>query len=78
MAIGAHPDDIETFAGGTGARYKAHGDSLFFYVATNGNVRSSTSTQWNSIDTPWRSESRSKGTRRRTDMAGLWWWIFSG
>ena len=42
LFVGAHPDDIETFAGGTAARYKAHGDSLFFCVATNGNVGSST------------------------------------
>ena len=40
--MGAHPDDIETFAGGTAARYAEQGDSLFFCVATNGNVGSST------------------------------------
>ncbi|MBT4483012.1 MAG: PIG-L family deacetylase [Candidatus Latescibacteria bacterium] len=42
LFVGAHPDDIETFAGGTAARYKARGDKLFFCVATNGNVGSST------------------------------------
>jgi len=42
LFVGAHPDDIETFCGGTAARYKARGDKLFFCVATNGNVVSST------------------------------------
>ncbi|MCE5250644.1 PIG-L family deacetylase [bacterium] len=42
LFVGAHPDDIETFCGGTAARYKARGDKLFFCVATNGNVGSST------------------------------------
>ncbi len=42
LFVGAHPDDIETFGGGTAARYAAKGDSLFFCVATNGNVGSST------------------------------------
>lgn len=42
LFVGAHPDDIETFAGGTAARYRKRGDSLFFCVATNGNVGSST------------------------------------
>ena len=42
LFVGAHPDDIETFGGGTAARYAARGDSLFFCVATNGNVGSST------------------------------------
>jgi LmbE family N-acetylglucosaminyl deacetylase len=42
LFVGAHPDDIETFAGGTAARYRQRGDRLFFCVATNGNVGSST------------------------------------
>ncbi|MBN1293049.1 MAG: PIG-L family deacetylase [Candidatus Latescibacteria bacterium] len=42
LFVGAHPDDIETFCGGTAARYKARGDKLYFCVATNGNVGSST------------------------------------
>ena len=42
LFVGAHPDDIETFAGGTAARYRERGDSLFFCVSTNGNVGSST------------------------------------
>lgn len=41
LFVGAHPDDIETFAGGTAARYRDRGDSLWFCVATNGNVGSS-------------------------------------
>ena len=42
LFVGAHPDDIETFAGGTAALYAARGDKVFFCVATNGNVGSST------------------------------------
>ncbi len=42
LFVGAHPDDIETFAGGTATRYRERGDRLFFCVATNGNVGSST------------------------------------
>ena len=42
LFVGAHPDDIETFCGGTAARYHERGDNLFFCVATNGNVGSST------------------------------------
>jgi LmbE family N-acetylglucosaminyl deacetylase len=42
LFVGAHPDDIEVFAGGTAARYAARGDRLFFCVSTNGNVGSST------------------------------------
>lgn len=41
LFVGAHPDDIETFAGGTAARYVERGDKVFFCVATNGNVGSS-------------------------------------
>ncbi len=42
LFVGAHPDDIETFAGGTAALYAERGDKVFFCVATNGNVGSST------------------------------------
>jgi len=42
LFVGAHPDDIETFCGGTAARYRDRGDRLFFCVSTNGNVGSST------------------------------------
>ena len=42
LFVGAHPDDIETFAGGTAARYAERGDRLYFCVATNGNCGSST------------------------------------
>lgn len=45
LFVGAHPDDIECWAGGTAARYAAEGHKLFFCVATNGNVGSSTQTQ---------------------------------
>lgn len=41
LFVGAHPDDIETFAGGTALRYRNRGDNLFFCIATNGNVGSS-------------------------------------
>ena len=37
-----HPDDIENFCGGTAAFYAEQGDKVFFCVATNGNVGSST------------------------------------
>src|SRR5260370_35648959 len=39
---GAHAEHVECWAGGTAARYAAEGHSLFFCVATNGNVGSST------------------------------------
>ena len=42
LFVGAHPDDIETFAGGTAAKYAARGDKVFFCVSTNGNCGSST------------------------------------
>ena len=42
LFVGAHPDDIECWAGGTAARYALEGHKLFFCVATNGNVGSST------------------------------------
>ena len=42
LFVGAHPDDIEAFAGGTALRCADRGDKLFFCVATNGNCGSST------------------------------------
>lgn len=36
LAIGAHPDDIEFYAGGTLARRAAEGDEVVFVVATDG------------------------------------------
>lgn len=42
LFVGAHPDDIEAYAGGTAARYSEAGHSIFFCVCTNGNVGSST------------------------------------
>ena len=38
LFVGAHPDDIETFCGGTAALLAEQGDKVFFCVATNGNV----------------------------------------
>ena len=40
LAIGAHPDDIEMQCAGTLALYKEQGHSIFFAIATNGNVGS--------------------------------------
>ncbi len=45
LFVGAHPDDIEIFCGGTAALYAAQGHKLFFCVATNGNAGSSTHTK---------------------------------
>jgi LmbE family N-acetylglucosaminyl deacetylase len=42
LFVGAHPDDIETFGGGTAALYAEQGHNVWFCVATNGNVGSST------------------------------------
>ncbi len=42
LAIGAHPDDIETSCGGTLAKYASMGHKVFTATATNGNVGSST------------------------------------
>ena len=42
LAIGAHPDDIETSCGGTLAKYAKLGHKVFTATATNGNVGSST------------------------------------
>jgi len=42
LFVGAHPDDIEVFSGGTAALYAARGDRVFFCVSTNGDKGSST------------------------------------
>lgn len=42
LFVGAHPDDIEIYASGTAALYAEQGHKVFFCVATNGNVGSST------------------------------------
>ncbi len=42
LAIGAHPDDIETCCGGTLAKFAKMGHKVFTATATNGNVGSST------------------------------------
>lgn len=42
LFVGAHPDDIELWAGGTAALYARQGNAVYFCVATNGNVGSST------------------------------------
>ncbi|MFA7019659.1 MAG: PIG-L family deacetylase [Sphaerochaetaceae bacterium] len=42
LIFGAHPDDIESFCGGTALRYAQMGANLYFCVATNGNVGSPT------------------------------------
>ncbi len=40
LAVGAHPDDIEIFCGGTLAKYVAQGHKIFCCTATNGNIGS--------------------------------------
>src|SRR5580765_8232707 len=42
LFVGAHPDDIELFCGGTAALYAKQGHKVFFCVSTNGNVGSPT------------------------------------
>jgi LmbE family N-acetylglucosaminyl deacetylase len=42
LFVGAHPDDIELWCGGTAALYVEQGHNVFFCVATNGNVGSTT------------------------------------
>ena len=38
LAIGAHPDDVENFAGGTLALYAKEGHEVFIAVATRGDI----------------------------------------
>lgn len=45
LAIGAHPDDIENFAGGTMALYAQAGHEIFFAVATRGDIGTPTGTR---------------------------------
>ncbi len=40
LAIGAHPDDVETCCAGTLAKYASQGHKIFMATATNGNVGS--------------------------------------
>lgn len=42
LAIGAHPDDVETSCGGTLAKYAKQGHKVFTATATNGNIGSAT------------------------------------
>jgi LmbE family N-acetylglucosaminyl deacetylase len=42
LAIGAHPDDVESSAGGTLAKYAKAGHEVFTATATNGNIGSAT------------------------------------
>src|SRR5215471_11561048 len=42
LFVGAHPDDIELFSGGTAALYAKQGHKVFFCISTNGNVGSPT------------------------------------
>jgi len=42
LFVGAHPDDIELFCGGTAALYAKQGHKVFFCISTNGNVGSPT------------------------------------
>lgn len=45
LAIGAHPDDIENFCGGTMALLSQQGHELFVAVATRGDIGSPTGTR---------------------------------
>ena len=40
LFVGAHPDDIEFYMGGTAARYAKRGDEVYFCVATDGQIGS--------------------------------------
>jgi LmbE family N-acetylglucosaminyl deacetylase len=42
LAIGAHPDDVESNVGGTLAKYAKAGHKVFTATATNGNIGSAT------------------------------------
>lgn len=44
LAIGAHPDDIETMCAGTLAKYAAQGHKVYLATATSGNIGSATHT----------------------------------
>ena len=40
LAIGAHPDDVETMCAGTLAKYASQGHKVYIATATNGNIGS--------------------------------------
>jgi LmbE family N-acetylglucosaminyl deacetylase len=40
LAIGAHPDDVEIFCGGTIAKYAAKGHEIVMVSVTNGEIGS--------------------------------------
>lgn len=40
LAVGAHPDDLETMCAGTLAKYAAQGHRVFMATATSGNIGS--------------------------------------
>ncbi len=40
LAVGAHPDDVETMCAGTLAKYASLGHKIFIATATNGNIGS--------------------------------------
>ena len=40
LAIGAHPDDVETMCAGTLAKYASLGHKVYIATATNGNIGS--------------------------------------
>lgn len=40
LAVGAHPDDVETMCAGTLAKYAAQGHKVYIATATNGNIGS--------------------------------------
>lgn len=42
LAVGAHPDDVETMCAGTLAKYASQGHKVFIATATNGNIGSAT------------------------------------
>lgn len=42
LAIGAHPDDVETMCAGTLAKYASLGHKVYIATATNGNIGSAT------------------------------------
>ena len=42
LAIGAHPDDVEYYCGGTLAKYASQGHKVFTATATSGNIGSAT------------------------------------
>ena len=42
LAVGAHPDDVETMCAGTLAKYASLGHKVFIATATNGDIGSAT------------------------------------